>query len=142
MDSALPKGSVVGVVVTRHRRELLAQSLKVLAAQTRPLDHLVVVDNGPDQPVDDLVEQCPIPTTYLASHRNLGGAGGFALGMLHALALGADWLWLADDDGRPADDRVLEVLLEEADRRGLAAVSPSCPTSSTRTSWRSRCAAA
>ncbi|CAL9657578.1 Galactofuranosyltransferase GlfT1 [Actinosynnema sp. ALI-1.44] len=124
MDSALPKGSVVGVVVTRHRRELLAQSLKVLAAQTRPLDHLVVVDNGPDQPVEDLVEQCPIPTTYLASHRNLGGAGGFALGMLHALSLGADWLWLADDDGRPADDRVLEVLLEEADRRGLAAVSP------------------
>ncbi|XVV04014.1 galactofuranosyltransferase GlfT1 [Actinosynnema sp. CA-248983] len=124
MSSALPKGSVVGVVVTRHRRELLAQSLKVLASQTRPLDHLVVVDNGPDQPVADLVEECPIPTTYLASHRNLGGAGGFALGMLHALSLGADWLWLADDDGRPADDRVLEVLLEEADRRGLAAVSP------------------
>ncbi len=115
---------MVGVVVTRHRRELLAQSLKVLASQTRPLDHLVVVDNGPDQPVEDLVEQCPISTTYLASHRNLGGAGGFALGMLHALSLGADWLWLADDDGRPADDRVLEVLLEEADRRGLAAVSP------------------
>ena len=23
--------------------------------------------------------------------------------MLHALALGADWVWLADDDGRPAD---------------------------------------
>ncbi|GAA0239992.1 glycosyltransferase family 2 protein [Saccharothrix mutabilis subsp. mutabilis] len=124
MSSALPKGSVVGVVVTRHRRELLAQSLKVLASQTRPLDHLVVVDNGPDQPVDDLVEQCPIPTTYLASHRNLGGAGGFALGMLHALSLGADWLWLADDDGRPADDRVLEVLLDEAERRNLAAVSP------------------
>ncbi|GAA3890246.1 glycosyltransferase family 2 protein [Saccharothrix violaceirubra] len=122
--SALPKGSVVGVVVTRHRRELLADSLKVLAAQTRPLDHLVVVDNGPDQPVEDLVEQCPIPTTYLVSHRNLGGAGGFALGMLHALALGAEWLWLADDDGRPADETVLAVLLEEADKRKLAAISP------------------
>jgi rhamnopyranosyl-N-acetylglucosaminyl-diphospho-decaprenol beta-1,3/1,4-galactofuranosyltransferase len=122
--SALPQGSVVGVVVTRHRRELLADSLKVLASQTRPLDHLVVVDNGPDQPVDDLVAQCPIPTTYLASHRNLGGAGGFALGMLHALSLGADWLWLADDDGRPADETVLAVLLEEAQRRKLAAISP------------------
>ncbi|MFE9744103.1 glycosyltransferase [Saccharothrix saharensis] len=122
--SALPKGSVVGVVVTRHRRELLAHSLKVLASQTRPLDHLVVVDNGPDQPVDDLVAQCPIPTTYLASHRNLGGAGGFALGMLHALSLGADWLWLADDDGRPADETVLATLLDVAERRRLAAVSP------------------
>ena len=121
---ALPKGSVVAVVVTRHRRELLAESLKALATQTRVPDHLVVVDNGPDQPVDDLVEQCPLPTTYLASHRNLGGAGGFALGMLHALSLGADWVGLADDDGRPADENVLEVLLEEAERRKLAAISP------------------
>jgi rhamnopyranosyl-N-acetylglucosaminyl-diphospho-decaprenol beta-1,3/1,4-galactofuranosyltransferase len=121
---ALPKGSVVAVVVTRHRRELLAESLKALATQTRVPDHLVVVDNGPDQPVDDLVEQCPIPTTYLPSHRNLGGAGGFALGILHALSLGADWVWLADDDGRPADENVLAVLLEEADRRKLAEISP------------------
>ena len=121
---ALPKGSVVAVVVTRHRRELLAESLKALATQTRVPDHLVVVDNGPDQPVDDLVEQCPIPTTYLPSHRNLGGAGGFAFGILHALSLGADWVWLADDDGRPADENVLAVLLEEADRRKLAEISP------------------
>ncbi|MFS8100822.1 glycosyltransferase family 2 protein [Lentzea alba] len=121
---ALPKGSVVAVVVTRHRRELLAESLKALATQTRVPDHLVVVDNGPDQPVDDLVAQCPLPTTYLPSHRNLGGAGGFALGILHALSLGADWVWLADDDGRPADENVLAVLLEEADRRKLAEISP------------------
>ncbi|MFC3899125.1 glycosyltransferase [Lentzea rhizosphaerae] len=121
---ALPKGSVVAVVVTRHRRELLAESLKALATQTRVPDHLVVVDNGPDQPVDDLVEQCPLPTTYLPSHRNLGGAGGFALGILHALSLGADWVWLADDDGRPADETVLAVLMEEAERRKLAEISP------------------
>ncbi|MFD4672971.1 glycosyltransferase [Lentzea sp. NPDC058450] len=121
---ALPKGSVVAVVVTRHRRELLSESLKALSTQTRVPDHLVVVDNGPDQPVNDLVEQCPLPTTYLASHRNLGGAGGFALGILHALSMGAEWVWLADDDGRPADENVLEVLLGEAERRGLAEISP------------------
>jgi rhamnopyranosyl-N-acetylglucosaminyl-diphospho-decaprenol beta-1,3/1,4-galactofuranosyltransferase len=115
---------IVAVVVTRHRAELLSGSLKAMAEQTRPPDHLVVVDNGPDQPVDDLVEQCPIPTTYLPSHRNLGGAGGFAFGILHALSLGADWVWLADDDGRPADENVLAVLLEEADRRNLAEISP------------------
>ncbi|NGY61652.1 glycosyltransferase family 2 protein [Lentzea sp. NEAU-D13] len=124
IPEALPKGSVVAVVVTRHRRELLSESLKALSTQTRVPDHLVVVDNGPDQPVNDLVEQCPLPTTYLASHRNLGGAGGFALGILHALSLGAEWVWLADDDGRPADENVLAVLLEEAERRGLAEISP------------------
>ncbi len=120
----LPEGAVVGVVVTRHRRELLADSLKVIAAQTRPVDHLVVVDNGPDDSAREVVENYPLPHTYLPSHRNLGGAGGFALGMLHALSLGADWIWLADDDGRPADENVLATLLEEAEKRGLAEISP------------------
>lgn len=120
----LPEGAVVGVVVTRHRRELLSDSLKVIAAQTRPVDHLVVVDNGPDQSARDIVESYPLPVTYLPSHRNLGGAGGFALGMLHALSLGADWIWLADDDGRPADENVLAILLDEAEKRGLAEISP------------------
>lgn len=115
---------MVAVIVTRHRRELLAESLKVIATQTRVPDHLVVVDNGPDQPARDVVAECPIPSTYLASHRNLGGAGGFALGMLHALSIGAEWVWLGDDDGRPGDDRALETLLDEARRRKLAAVSP------------------
>ncbi len=115
---------VVTVVVTRHRRESLGKSLAVIAAQTRAPDHLVVVDNGPDDPAHDVVADCPIPSTYLPSLRNLGGAGGFALGILHALALGADWVWLADDDGCPADVRVLQTLLEEAKRRDLAVISP------------------
>lgn len=123
-QASLGPGAVVAVVVTRHRRDLLADSLKVIAAQSRPVDHLVVVDNGPDQPARDVVESAALAHTYLPSHRNLGGAGGFALGMLHALALGAEWVWLADDDGRPADENVLAVLLGEAERRGLAEVSP------------------
>lgn len=120
----LGEDAVVAVVVTRHRSELLVDSLKVIATQSRPPDHLIVVDNGPDQPARDVVEACPLPSTYLVSHRNLGGAGGFALGMLHALAMGASWVWLADDDGRPADETVLATLLAEATRRGLAEVSP------------------
>ncbi|MBV8539419.1 MAG: glycosyltransferase family 2 protein [Pseudonocardiales bacterium] len=115
---------VVVVAVTRHRRELLGKSLAVVAEQTRVPDHLVVVDNGPEDPAEEVVLDCPIPSTYLPSKRNLGGAGGFALGILHALALGADWVWLADDDGCPADVRVLQTLLEEARRRDLAVISP------------------
>jgi rhamnopyranosyl-N-acetylglucosaminyl-diphospho-decaprenol beta-1,3/1,4-galactofuranosyltransferase len=121
---ALPADAVVAVVVTRHRRELLADSLKMISAQTRPPDHLVVVDNGPDEPVEDIVSSCGVPATYLPSRRNLGGAGGFALGILHALMLGAEWVWCADDDGRPADETVLDTLLTEAVARNLAEISP------------------
>jgi rhamnopyranosyl-N-acetylglucosaminyl-diphospho-decaprenol beta-1,3/1,4-galactofuranosyltransferase len=123
-DRPLGDDAVVAVVVTRHRSELLVDSLKVIAAQSRPPDHLIVVDNGPDQPARDIVAACPLPFTYLVSHRNLGGAGGFAMGRLHALAMGAGWVWLADDDGRPADETVLATLLDEATTRRLAEVSP------------------
>ncbi|EKF21947.1 UDP-galactofuranosyl transferase GlfT1 [Mycolicibacterium hassiacum DSM 44199] len=116
--------TVVAVVVTHRRPDALASSLAAVAAQSRTPDHLVVVDNDNDPRVAELVGAQPLPTTFLGSRRNLGGAGGFALGMLHALALGADWVWLADDDGRPADDGVLAELLACAARHRLAAVSP------------------
>jgi rhamnopyranosyl-N-acetylglucosaminyl-diphospho-decaprenol beta-1,3/1,4-galactofuranosyltransferase len=122
--SPLPPGSVVAVVVTRHRWETLAASLAGVKAQTQPVAHLVVVDNGPDVPAREVVEACGLPATWLPSWHNLGGAGGFALGMLHALALGADWVWLGDDDGRPADETVLATLVDVAERHRLAAVSP------------------
>jgi rhamnopyranosyl-N-acetylglucosaminyl-diphospho-decaprenol beta-1,3/1,4-galactofuranosyltransferase len=121
----LPAGSVVAVVVTRHRTELLAESLAALAKQTHPIAHLVVVDNGPDRPAREVVEGCGLPATWIPSWTNLGGAGGFALGMLHALTMGAEWIWLGDDDGQPADESTLATLMELAERRGLAAVSPT-----------------
>jgi rhamnopyranosyl-N-acetylglucosaminyl-diphospho-decaprenol beta-1,3/1,4-galactofuranosyltransferase len=115
---------VVAVIVTRDRPVLLAQSLAAIAGQSRRPDHVIVVDNGPDDAVRATVEGSGLPASYLPSRRNLGGAGGFALGMLQALALGADWVWCADDDGRPADSSVLATLLDAAERHGLAEVSP------------------
>jgi rhamnopyranosyl-N-acetylglucosaminyl-diphospho-decaprenol beta-1,3/1,4-galactofuranosyltransferase len=116
--------SVCAVVVTHRRPDELAKSLDAVCAQSRVPDHLVVIDNDDDARVRDIVNGQPVPSTYLGSRRNLGGAGGFALGMLHALALGADWIWLADDDGRPQDSNVLATLLACAQKYGLAEVSP------------------
>ncbi|NDK90094.1 glycosyltransferase family 2 protein [Gordonia desulfuricans] len=116
--------TVVAVVVTHRRAELLKASLAVVSEQSRPVDHIVVVDNADEQQVADLVAAQPVPATYLGSKRNLGGAGGFALGMLHALALGANWVWCADDDGRPEGPEVLATLLDCARRHELSEVSP------------------
>jgi rhamnopyranosyl-N-acetylglucosaminyl-diphospho-decaprenol beta-1,3/1,4-galactofuranosyltransferase len=118
--------TVFGVLVTHRRPDELTKSLDALTTQSRALDHLIVVDNDGSEHsrVRDLVAAQPISTTYLGSRRNLGGAGGFALGMLHALAQGADWIWLADDDGRPQDRTVLATLLDCAGRHALAEVSP------------------
>ena len=115
---------VITVVVTHRRVDALTASLNAVTAQTRAPDHLIVIDNDDDERVRELVDAQPVSTTYIGSRRNLGGAGGFALGILQALALGADWVWLADDDGRPADADVLGTLLACAERHGLAEVSP------------------
>ena len=85
--------TVFAVVVTHRRPDELAKSLSVLSTQTRLPDHLIVVDNDAsegttDRTVRDLVTEQPISSTYLGSRRNLGGAGGFALGILRALAPG------------------------------------------------------
>ena len=116
--------SVYAVLVTHRRPDELSKSLDAVSAQSRVPDHVIVVDNGHDEHVRELVAGLPVPSTYIGSQRNLGGAGGFALGMLHALAGGADWVWCADDDGRPHGSAVLATLMACADEHQLAAVSP------------------
>lgn len=116
---------VVAVVVTRHRAELLRESLAAIAEQTRPVDAVVVVDNGSEPETEEVVRASGPAAVYLPSKANLGGAGGFALGVLTALARGADWIWCADDDGRPGSPDALATLLEEARSRDLAEVSPA-----------------
>lgn len=118
--------SVFAVVVTHRRPEELARSLNALSGQTRQPDKLIVIDNddSADSRVRRLVDSQRIPQLYLNSARNLGGAGGFALGMLLALAHGADWVWLADDDGYPHGPDVLQTLLACAEKYRLAEVSP------------------
>lgn len=120
------KDTVAAVVVTHNRLELLEASLRQVANQEgAEVAHVVVVDNGNDPAVRSLVESvCGSRAHYVGSATNLGGAGGFALGFLTALSLGADAIWCADDDGRPADEHVLATLQEVAEREGLEEISP------------------
>ncbi|SDS63526.1 glycosyltransferase [Corynebacterium timonense] len=120
-----PRGTTAAVIVTHDRVELLRHSLEQVVGQTHPVDWVIVVDNAAQDEVRALVEELAGQrAVYLASRTNLGGAGGFAYGFLHALALGADAVWCADDDGRPADVHVLETLYATATERGLHEVSP------------------
>lgn len=116
---------VAAVIVTHQRVDMLRASLEVVAAQTRPVEWIIVVDNGCETEVASLVaEVCGSRGVYLPSRTNLGGAGGFAYGFLTALALGADAIWCADDDGQPEDSFVLEKLYDCALKHGLDEVSP------------------
>ena len=118
--------SIAVVIVTHNRVDLLAASLEQVAHQEgASVSHIIVVDNGADPQVEQLVSRVAGErAVYLPSRTNLGGAGGFAYGFLTALSLGADAIWCADDDGRPADHHVLATLLGVAEREKLDEVSP------------------
>ena len=120
-----PAGETAAVIVTHQRVELLRASLEQVVNQTHPVQWVIVVDNGAEDQVRDLLEELAGDrAVYLPSRTNLGGAGGFAYGFLHALALGADAIWCADDDGRPADEHVLGELYRVAEAHALHEVSP------------------
>src|SRR5699024_1649897 len=109
-------GSTAAVIVTHNRVDLLRASLQQVVNQTHPVQWVIVVDNGADNAVEKLVsEVAGERAVYVPSKTNLGGAGGFALGFLTALSLGADAIWCADDDGRPADETVLKELYRVAE---------------------------
>ncbi len=119
-------GTTAAVIVTHQRVDLLRASLEQVVNQTHPVQWVIVVDNGAEAAVEELVnELAGERAVYVPSKTNLGGAGGFALGFLEALALGADAIWCADDDGRPADHGVLEELYRVAQTHGLHEVSPA-----------------
>lgn len=106
-------GRVCAVVVTFNRKELLRECLTALKAQTRAADEVLVVDNASTDGTLKMLEAEFAWCRVLALPENVGGAGGFHDGMEHAYKGGFDWLWLMDDDGRPAAD-CLEKLLEHA----------------------------
>lgn len=121
-----PAGTTAAVIVTHNRVELLRASLEQVCTQTHPVEWVVVVDNGADERVEKLAaDLAGERAVYLPSRTNLGGAGGFAYGFLSALALGADAIWCADDDGRPADAGTLAKLYEVAEAHQLHEISPT-----------------
>ena len=108
---------VVAVIVTYNRKTELCKNLEMLYAQSVYLDRIIVVDNCS---TDGTKEQLDIKGylsrenfEYLKTKENIGGAGGFYTGTKAAYDLGADWVVLMDDDGRPADENTFEKLFKE-----------------------------
>lgn len=110
---------IIAVVVTYNRLALLQRTIAALKAQTRPLDAIVVVNNGATDGTAEWLEAQQALTVF--TQDNVGGSGGFARGIGEAYALGADRIWCMDDDvfPRPA---CLEKLLEAATSHPDAAI--------------------
>jgi GT2 family glycosyltransferase len=109
--------SVAVVVVTHNRADLLTRMLDGLAAQTHPADAVFVIDNASsDHTREVLADRAgtgDLPLEVVRSEDNLGGAGGFHLGVRTAYDKGFDRIWLMDDDVVPAADCLATLLAHD-----------------------------
>jgi len=101
---------VAVVVVTYNRADLLGRMLAGLGRLDRAPDAVIVIDNASTDHTAEVLHRDDLPLRVTHSEDNLGGAGGFHLGMKKAWEGGHDRIWVMDDDVVPTPE-CLEVLL-------------------------------
>jgi GT2 family glycosyltransferase len=117
----LEKAAVV--IVTHNRLSLLRECLEAVRAQSAAAGAIVVVDNASDDGTGQYLRHLGWPDLVVLSLReNLGGAGGFSLGLQHAIMSGYDLAWLMDDDCIPHPDALMQLVQarRQMQERGVA----------------------
>lgn len=105
--------SVTAVIVTFNRLAKLPKTLETVFAQTHNCEWVVVVNNASTDGTQEYLDGLDDPRlVVLHLDENLGGAGGFEHGMAHGVNLGADFVWIMDDDCYP-EPNALKILLEQ-----------------------------
>lgn len=100
--------TVAAIVVTFNRLELLKECINSLRHQTYNDYSIIVVNNGStDGTLEWLQTQLDIITI---NQNNVGGAGGFYIGMKYACEHGYKYSWVMDDDV-VVDKYALETLI-------------------------------
>lgn len=115
--SAGARGRVAVVVPTWNRRDDVLRCLRSLAAVRYPDLVTVVVDNGSADGTAQAVRDAYPDCVVLRQPVNLGFAGGNNAGIRWALAHGADWVLLVNNDAEATPDLVAGLV-------GVAAGTP------------------
>ncbi len=99
---------VTYILVTYNRLDLLKQTLSSALNMDEKFDKIIVVNNNSSDGTYEYLQE--IEKNYseidvINCERNMGGSGGFSLGVKHAMEKTPDnWLFLADDDAIPQKD--------------------------------------
>jgi GT2 family glycosyltransferase len=110
---------VIAIVVNHNGRAFLRDTFRGLAAQTRPIDDVLVVDTGSTDGSADWAR------SRLGDDAVMAVRGQFGRAVMSALrdprTSGMDWLWLLHDDCAP-EPEALERLMAEAESRPSASI--------------------
>lgn len=103
--------SVCAVTVTYGDRQHLLRQVLVAILRQPAVQTIVVVSNGAPWDVKALAGKLsPGKIKVVDLQVNGGSAAGFAGGIKRACELGADYIWLLDDDNEPQENALSELI--------------------------------
>ena len=113
MDSSIPTRSIASITVSYNGAKELPRHLDALLRLDRPLQEVIVVNNGSTDETAELLS-CNYPRVRVINlPENVGVGGGFSAGLSYAaITQKHDWIWLFDNDSIPREDAAR--MLEEA----------------------------
>jgi GT2 family glycosyltransferase len=122
---------VAVVVLSWNRAEATLACLQSLAQQHFPGAQVIVVDNGSTDGTPDQVREKYPWVEVIETGRNLGYGGGNNVGIQAALAAGADYVWLLNNDTLVEPDALTKLVQAAEARPGAGAWSPRILTRET-----------
>ena len=109
----MPANTVIAVVVTYNRKNLLLECINALLNQTYFNLRIFIIDNastdGTEKLIKDNIRDSNVE--YYNTGCNLGGAGGFQYGIRKAVEAGCDYIWVMDDDSIPEANALAQLML-------------------------------
>lgn len=89
---------VAGIVLNCNGMEVIRECLKSLVASDYQPMRLYVSDNGSTDGSPEWIEEHYPHVTVIRNGRNLGWSGANNVGIRKALAEGAEWIWILNND--------------------------------------------
>lgn len=92
--------NTVAVVVTYNRKVLLKECIEALLSLEQDVCDVLVIDNASTDNTKEYIQEYidSNQILYHCTEKNLGGAGGFRVGMELAVQKGYSYVWIMDDD--------------------------------------------
>jgi GT2 family glycosyltransferase len=121
LSKSFPRVDVI--TLTWNRRLDTLECLKSLSHLTYPNCHIIVVDNGSSDGTAEAVRKRFPDVELVVNERNLGFQGGFNVGMRRALDIGADFVFVINNDTTVQPD-ILDELVKYATPSDVGMLSP------------------
>ena len=116
--------TVAIVLLSYNGREDTVACLTSLRALDEPVTRIVLVDNGSTDGTPEAVAEEFPEVEVLPQTENLGFAEGNNVGIRHAIAAGAEWILIANNDTLFAPDTVTNMLAAATSSPDIGVVCP------------------